>query len=405
MLYQQLQRFSCIAAAAAVLCCPTHLSSQPRPSSQPLDTEFRSLALEWSKLKGWPSPTVSAVAVDTITAANRDNWVAQIVDNIAIVEIAATTGPVSAMSRRLQMYRLADQPDFKSIRPQKLQIYKNSDLTSVGKTVFRASWAFPGMAPFETFGTAEGNSPRYEPVLWLTTILQPSVVSVHHSLITEDIKIPLTNGFFNWLLGGCADVRWRITIQTDDACHIVDPAPHIQQLACNATCADFTVACAKGEEKYTTPTCPPNKTALDCIKYATEMEYATGGRKVTANLGAGVDISGVHLDAGFTVTGDQAGEAGSKESIGQLCSDGFCVVDGKVVSATITPTPSGAGTVTTAPTSTSVSGSSTTQKGNCYADPACSKLLASGVTPGECVIEHDGRYWMGSDGVCRVIAH
>ena len=376
--------------------------------AQQLDAQFRVLAENWAKVKGWPAPTVSVTVIGQITSANRSQWVARIVDSIAIVDLAPLPNAKLGVPNVLQFHSLASQPDFATIRPQKLRVYQNSQLTAPGKSVFSAHWAFPGLAPFDTLGTADGSRPIFEPVLYLTAEIDRPVVALHHSLITEDVTIPLYNGIVSRLTGGCADVRWRIAIQTDDHCHIVDPAPHIQQLACNGTCDDYTVACAKGEEAYTTKTCPsPPQSPLDCIKYVTEVEYATSGVKVTANLGAGATIGGVKLDAGFTVSGDKAGETGSKESIGQLCADGLCIVDGTVVKPNVAPTPVGGAltVVPIAPTISTMVVGGPAPKGDCFADAACKKLLASGVTPGECLYEHDGQYWMGSDGVCKAIVH
>lgn len=391
--------------AMAVMLVPIAAAPQ-----QPLDAQFRTLALNWARTKGWPTPNVTATAVGQITAANRTQWVSQIVDNIAIVDLEGPPNAKPGAGKVLHLYRLADQPDFKQIRRERLDLYGRSPHTAPGKTVFRTHWSFPGLPAFETIGTADGNQPVYEPVLYLTAEIEPAMVAEHHSLITEDVQIPLVNGFFNKLLGGCADIRWRIAIQTDDKCHIVDPAPHIQELSCRPTCEDFSVACAKGEVAYTTKTCPnPPESPLDCIKYVTEMEYATSGVKVSANLGAGATVAGVKLDAGITISGDKAGEAGSKESIGQLCADGLCIVDGTVVKPNVAATPVG-GALATAPI-TSTNGTATVnatgnpEKGKCFADAACQKLLATDVTPGQCVFEHDGEYWMGSDGRCRPIQH
>ncbi|MGD0722955.1 MAG: hypothetical protein ABR970_18115 [Roseiarcus sp.] len=307
---------------------PGAAAAQPA-SHCPAAAALETIATRSAQAAHWPATSVVARCTGKVDSAD----IAAEIDAVVAALATVNRGAGGA----LEVRRLASDPDFAALRARLADTFRSSGLIEAGDTIVEVTWRIAGLPPFQTLATsAPSAQPKFEPVLYFDGVATIGAPTTHHSVITTS---GLTYQVKNKLGNLCIASEWDVTIQTNNACGIVDPPSHARKIMCRSACWTWEAECAKGEAPYVgapSRACPGGP---QCIKYVLETAWASGTKAVEVELGASGSSNGIALDAKIKFTPGRIGAADENEIVGSLCANGASVVNGRPIPLTVVAAP------------------------------------------------------------------
>ena len=308
MKYPHVRQASCLTILAFALQMYSIHAEDRCECESPGTVMLDVLARDWAARKGWPLRNFESHELQRVNADNDDSALSKIVANFNAI--------CADDNKQLSVCSIPEDK-----RGALLERVAESKIVQAGDTLITADWDIGGLQPFSTIGLIDINGePKFEPVLYLSGLVDVDCASVHHSAITVPYGVAVINGFGVKVV----EAGWETIVQANGC--TIDPGEHVRVTRCHSSFL-WSVQCTNGERAYPerSRACPQGDS---CIKYVLQAKWVSGLGKVEVEGSAKAKYAGVDLEAKLKAT-TYIGESDEHEAIGILCANGPITLNGK----------------------------------------------------------------------------